>query len=296
VSSLHKDPQRRSPFFYCAFRGADGKRLLRSTKTADRKLATTICHSWQSASDKARRHELTAVQCRQVLGELLAFSSGEILVTHTTSGWFSSWLAGKKGSTASGTFMKYRQVIGDFLTYLGKPDMPLSAVTLSHIAGFRDSLRNQGRSPKTCNLAKSVIGAAFLSALKQGLITHNPCAAIDPLRIRKAQGREPFSHEELLKLVAEARGDWRGAVLLGATSGLRLSDVAGLRWEAIDLEAGLLHIETQKTGEVVVLPVHRDFLQWLSSQQRGIAKAALFPALSGVGTGGATGYRCSSVR
>ena len=54
--------------------------------------------------------KLTAVQCRQVLGELLAFSSGEVLVTHTTSGWFSGWLEGKRGSTAPTTFMKYRQV------------------------------------------------------------------------------------------------------------------------------------------------------------------------------------------
>jgi hypothetical protein len=67
-----------------------------------------------------------------VLGELLAFSSGEVLVTHTTSGWFSGWLEGKRGSTAPTTFMKYRQVIGDFLTYLGKPDMRRAAPLSLH--------------------------------------------------------------------------------------------------------------------------------------------------------------------
>jgi integrase len=297
VSSLHKDPKGRSPFFYCAFRGANGKRLLRSTKTADRKLATRICHEWQSASDKARNHELTAVQCRKVLSELLSFSSGEVLVTRTTGVWIRGWVEGKHGCVSPSTFQKYAQVTADFLAHLGnRATAPLTAIAPGDIASFRDGLRASGCSAKTANLARSIISAAFLAALKQGHLAHNPAQAVDSLRIRKAEGREPFSHEELLKLVAEARGDWRGAVLLGATSGLRLGDVAGLRWEAIDLEAGLLSVETQKTGDVVVLPLHRDFLQWLSSQQRGIAKAALFPALSGVGTGGATDYRCSSVR
>jgi hypothetical protein len=207
-----KDPQGRSPFFYCAFRGPDGKRLLRSTKTADRKLATKICREWQSASDKARNHELTAVQCRQVLGELLSFSSGEVLVTHTTGVWIRSWLEGKRGSTAPGTFAKYRQVTEDFLAHLGnRATAPLTAITPGDIASFRDGLRASGCSAKTANLARSIISAAFLVALKQGHLAHNPAQAVDSLRIRKTEGREAFTHEELARIVAVAEGDWRGS-------------------------------------------------------------------------------------
>jgi hypothetical protein len=48
------------------------------------------------------RHELTATQCREVLGELLAYSSGETLVIHTAEGWIQSWVEGKRGSERSG--------------------------------------------------------------------------------------------------------------------------------------------------------------------------------------------------
>ena len=84
-----------------------------------------------------------------------------------------------------------------------------------------------------------------------------------------------------MRLVESAQGDWRGAVLLGATTGLRLGDVANLCWESVDLDAGLLRIETQKTGRVVVLPMHPDFANWLSGRPRGIGKAPVFPELAG---------------
>jgi integrase len=77
--------------------------------------------------------------------------------------------------------------------------------------------------------------------------------------------------------------------LLGATSGLRLSDIANLRWEALDLEAGLLRLQTQKTSAIVVVPLHAGFLDWLAGQPRGIAKAHIFPRLAGIGTAGRQG-------
>ena len=100
----------------------------------------------------------------------------------------------------------------------------------------------------------------FEVAQKLGFIPINPVAAVEPLKDRSAKsGREPFTTQEVVHLVESAQGDWRGAVLLGATSGLRLSDVANLYWESVDFSNDLLRIETGKTGKVVVLPMHPDF-------------------------------------
>jgi integrase len=65
--------------------------------------------------------------------------------------------------------------------------------------------------------------------------------------------------------------------------------VANLCWESVDLDAGLLRIETQKTGRLVVLPMQPGFASWLSQRQRGIGKAPVFPALAGKRIGGAGG-------
>jgi integrase len=293
MASIHKDSQGRSPYFYCAYYGADGRRMLRSTKETDRKVALNVCNLWEEAGKKARRHELTAAAGRKVIAEMVAISSGEQLEFHSVEGWIRSWLAGKKGSTAKATFTKYEQLTGDFLAHLGaRARAPLASVSPTDIAAFRDKLRAEGRSVSTCNIARNVVSIPFAAAVRQGLLAHNPCLAVDNLRSSNGAGlaREAFSPQEVALLVAEASGGWKGAVILAATSGLRLGDVAKLRWEAVDLEAGLLHIETQKTGEVVVLPIHPDFAHWLSAQsERGIGKAYVFPGLADTGTSGAQG-------
>jgi integrase len=284
MASIHRDSQGRSPYWYCAFYGADGRRMLRSTKETDRKAAQKICFLWEKAGHAARRRELTAAAGRKVIAEMVAISSGEVLEFHSVQGWIRSWLVGKKGSTARATYAKYEQLLNGFLSHLGKrAEAPLASVSLGDIAAFRDRLRSEGRSVSTCNIARNVVSIAFAAARRQGLITHNPCEAVDNLRSsdRAGLGREAFSHEEVLRLVTVAEDDWRGAIILAATSGLRLGDVANLRWEALDMEEGLLRVTTGKTGAVVVLPVHPDFAAWIATRSElGIAKASVFPELA----------------
>ena len=142
----------------------------------------------------------------------------------------------------------------------------------------------------TCNAIRGMLGVPFGVAHKLGFIPVNPVAGVEALKDRSAKsGREPFTAEEAAKLVQSARGDWRGAVLLGATTGLRLGDVANLCWESVDLANSLLRLEARKTGREVVLPMHPDFVDWLSGRTRGIGKAPVFPELAGKAIDGGGG-------
>jgi integrase len=62
--------------------------------------------------------------------------------------------------------------------------------------------------------------------------------------------------------------------------------VTQLKWESVDLEAGLLRVKTIKTGQVVTIPIHAEFAKWLRKQTRGIGKAPLFPELIDKSSGG----------
>ena len=283
MASIHKDPRGKSPFWYCAFYGADGRRMFRSTKATDRKTALKICLAWESASAKARRKELTAAQARKVLAEMVAFSSGETLSFHSARSWLNDWLTNKTGAISEITLGRYQQVVRDFLTHIGtRAEASIAAVSPGDIIAFRNRLRAEGLSVATCNSIRSMLSAPFESARKLGFIPINPAAAVEPLKERTVKpGREPFTAQEAARLVEAAEGDWRGAILLGATSGLRLGDVANLCWESVDLAGGLLRIETRKTGKSVVVPMHPDFAEWLSVRPRGIGKAPVFPELAG---------------
>ena len=174
-----------------------------------------------------------------------------------------------------------------------RANAPLTAISPRDIISFRDRLRAEGRTARTTNARiRKTLSLPFVTAHRLGLIPTNPCAEIDPISDRaetQASGREPFTGDEVSALISHADGDWKGAILLGATSGLRLSDIANLRWETLDLETGVLRLETQKTGAIVVVPLHAGFRDWLDGQPRGIAKARLFPSLAGVETGGRGG-------
>ena len=94
---------------------------------------------------------------------------------------------------------------------------------------------------------------------------------------------------KLATLVKTADGDWRGLVLFGFFTGLRLSDAANLTWDSIDLEKRLLRLRTRKTGIYVTIPLHSDLLTWLARRPRGIGKAPLFPTLHGQSGAGKSG-------
>jgi integrase len=283
-----------SPFYVCSFRAADGRRLKKSTKTTDRRKALEFCLLLEKAAMKARRNELTAAQGRKLIAEMVTISCGEQMLSYTVRAWFEEWIANKKATAGERVTARYRRVLEDFLTHLGNgANAPLTAISPRDVISFRDRLRSEGRTAKTTNaLVRKALGLPFSSALKLGYIAANPCAAVDPIRDKaeaRASAREPFTSNEVAALVAHVEGDWKGAILLGATSGLRLGDIANLRWETLDLEAGLLHLQTQKTDTVVVVPLHADFLDWLVTQPRGIAKACVFPTLAGIGTAGRKG-------
>jgi integrase len=257
--------------------------MFRSTKTSERKAACKICFAWESAATLARRKELTAAQARKVIAEMVTISSGETMSFHTARGWLGEWLANKVGVVSERTRERYRQVVADFLVHLGtRANAPLSSISPGDIITFRNKLREEGRSVATCNAVKNMLSVSFEAARRQGLIPLNPASAVDSLKDAASSqtGREPFTARELARLIETAQGDWRGAVLLGATSGLRLSDVANLCWESVDLDAGLLRIETQKTGRLVIVTMHPDFASWLAERPRGIGKAPVFPALA----------------
>ena len=53
-------------------------------------------------------------------------------------------------------------------------------------------------------------------------------------RLKKAK-RRPFTKPEIRKLLKVADFEWRGIILCGLYTGLRISDIALLTWENLDL-------------------------------------------------------------
>ena len=252
--------------------------------------------AWANAAAQARDRNLTASQARKVLAEMVTHSTGESLTTYTLVSWVTEWLANKTASASMATMLRYNQVIRDFMECLGdRAKAPITSITGGDIVKFRDELRREGRAVSTCNLVvKKILSVPFEAARKLGYIPFNPVSSVEMLkeagqRKKIRSIREPFSRNEVKALLQHSEGDWKGAIILAVTTGLRLGDVVALKWRDLDRKSGFIKIETQKTGEVVNLPIHADFEQWLSEQTQGIGNAPVFPTLSAAKIGGKKG-------
>ena len=162
------------------------------------------------------------------------------------------------------------------------------------LKSFRNSLERGGHSATTVNTAIKILRSPFHLAHVKGYIAADPCAGVGLVEDDTDIERDVFTAEQISGLIAHAEGDWKGAILCGFYTGLRLKDVTDLKWESID--TGLTKIELvprktrrKKKNRKVILPIHPIFAAWLKKQTHGIGKAPVFPTLAGKSGAGKSG-------
>ena len=83
MASIHKDPRGKSPFWYCAYRLPNGKRVFRSTKQTDRKAAEEFCRKLEYASYESKAGRLTEARAHELISEIVEQATGERLRNYT---------------------------------------------------------------------------------------------------------------------------------------------------------------------------------------------------------------------
>jgi integrase len=278
----------KSPFWFCCYTSADGRRLKKSTKQKERKKAWEVCLAIERAEGHAKNGSLTEQAAKRIIGEIVERTTGEPLHHYATDAWLAEWLAGKTQTKAASTAERYKQVTRDFLGSLGKrAKLSLGHITPKDIRLYRDAELAASKSPKTANISVKIISAAFNSALRQGYIATNPCTALECLPEKTAE-RSTFTPAQIAKLVGIAENDWRGLILAGYYTGARLGDLSKLRWHAIDLNNELISLNVRKTKKPVTIPLHSELKRHLLKSP-GIGRAFVFPSFAAKSTGGKLG-------
>lgn len=276
----------RSPYWMIKFRDALGRIVMRSSKQTKHSEARKTADRWEDAAKKARSGELTQAATLKILGELMEQTTGEELKIESVKDFLTKWLGARSGSTAK----RYKPIIEGFIGSLSekRQGAGIGTLTPTEIERFRDAEVRAGKGATTANFAVSILRAALNSARRKGLTLSNPAEAIDELQAR-AEEREVFTDEEISSLLKRADEEWRGMILTGLYTGLRLNDAAHLEWRNVNFEQGTLGLTAKKTGEPIVIALHGDLLAYLNGLERGIERAPLFPSLHGVDSGSAGG-------
>ena len=161
------------------------------------------------------------------------------------------WLKTIKSNIGNKTHERYQEIINHHISpYLGQ--LKLNNLKPVHITGLYADLLDHGRRDGKGGLSKrSVLHAhrifreALNDAVKWEILARNPCDAVEPPTPEKSE-RLTFATDETLLLLDKARQSENSylylAVLIAVTTGLRLSEVIGLRWKDIDLDKARLSV------------------------------------------------------
>jgi integrase len=274
MGTLVKDARGRSPFWYCAYTTAHGRRLKKSTKETDRRKARVVCEAFEAAEDSAKHGSATEEQIRRIMNEVIARVTGKRVYDPTVREWFDRWLENEKSAISEATMTRYRQVVADFLASIGPvANQRLESVTSERVLKHREQLESEGRAPATVNfIVKRVLKRAFKVAIDEGIIARNPCATIRLIQDRDKVDKGVFLPEQVSKLIESAEGDWKGLIIGAYYTGGRLSDLARLKWTNIDLSENkkVIRFMQKKTkGKTpkakVEIPIHEALEEYLLS-------------------------------
>lgn len=150
------------------------------------------------------------------------------------------------------TVQGYRDQMSYYvLPHLGH--VRLRDLTGGDITRLYADLRANGRRKGPGGLSESSLSKAHVAlskclgdAVEEGLLARSPMVKL-PRRVRPSQERREemrvWSSEEIGRFLDHAAGDRLYAVFrLTLATGLRRSEVAGLRWQDVDLDAGRLSV------------------------------------------------------
>ena len=174
-------------------------------------------------------------------------TSGKATVTEAGG----KWLDDAEDRLERATVESYRQHFDDHIVpYIG--GLKLSQLTVPRVREFMDTLRSEKRSPAMIKKVIGDLGSILADAQERGLVAQNVVRSLSPHKKRKQSERRQDvklkigvhipSPEEIRAIVAHLKGRWRPLLLTAIFTGLRASELRGLKWADIDLKKAELHV------------------------------------------------------
>jgi integrase len=118
----------------------------------------------------------------------------------------------------------------------------LSDMSRLDVQDFADRMLAEGRDPSTIRNTLMPLRAICRRALTRGELTVNPTSGVELPAVRGTRDRI-VSPDEAAKLLAALPEEGRGLWATALYAGLRRGELLGLRFEDIDLAAGVIRVE-----------------------------------------------------
>lgn len=135
------------------------------------------------------------------------------------------------------TIRRRKQTLSQYVREVG----PLADATIDDI----ESWIGEREKPATRQALLGDLRKFYQWAVDRGHLDHDPTAGLGNVKVGKRIPR-PVPDDLLRLAIDEARPKLRATIMLGAYAGLRVSEIAALRWEDVDFEHGKLFVRGGK--------------------------------------------------
>ena len=205
----------------------------------------------------------TQKEVRQKMTEALnALDNGTYQPTSklTVAAWMQEWLDTFCANKLKPyTVTSYKGIIANHINnHMGA--IQIQAVKGSHVQRMYNKMIEGGASPKTVKNVGAVAHKAFSMAVKQGLISVNPCDAAELPHMQQHEIK-PLTDADIPNFLEPIEADSMCNIFaLCLFAGLREGEALGLSWSAVDFEKRSITIcqqlqkEKTKGGQYKIVP------------------------------------------
>jgi integrase len=193
-------------------------------------------HASEGAKQRAVYGKLTRAMADRVSG--IVYDAGKL----TTEEYLGRWLSDSVRDTVrQRTYERYEQLVRvHIVPALGR--LKLKNLTPAHVRCFYRSKLDEGLAPRTVEYIHRTLSKALKQAVSDALIPRNAAGSVKPPQPRTEEIR-PLDREQARAFLEAVSGDRLEALYVVAiTAGLRAGELLGLKWEDVDLEAGMVQV------------------------------------------------------
>jgi integrase len=168
----------------------------------------------------------------------ITYDAGKMTVGEYPERWLSDSVC---DTVRQRTFERYESIVRlPLIPGLGT--VKLKALTPAYVRGLYRSKLDSGLAPRSVLHVHRSLSKALKQAKDDGLIPRNAAEPVKPPRPRREEIR-PLTPEQARALFAAVSGTRNEALyVVAVTAGLRRGELQGLKWEDLDLEAGMLQV------------------------------------------------------
>jgi len=229
----------------------DGKKIQKSLKTSNKKLAKTI-------EAKLLAEIVEGTYYEKLIGRKKTFKDlmDKFLKVHAPK-------------VSANMQKSYRTSLKHLDSFFGKSN--LLSITPRNISKYKMLRNDEGAAPATINRELAMLSKAFSLAVKEWQwLKDNPVLKVPKEKEDNKRDRWLSDDEEASLL--EHSPEWlRDIILFNLHTGLRQDELLSLTWDRVDMVRKTILIKETKNGKPRTIPLNRDALDILETKSKVVS-------------------------